>query len=100
MTWVHFKSVTINIQGGDWMAKITIYTTTTCPYCKMEKEYLTSKDIPYENIFVDQDPKAAEEMVKISGQMGVPFTVITKDDNSKVTILGFDKNRLNQTLGL
>ena len=82
------------------MAQITIYTTTTCPYCKLEKEYLDSKGLKYTNIFVDQDAKAAEEMVKISGQMGVPFTVITHDDGSKDTILGFDKEKINSSLGL
>ena len=80
--------------------KIQIYTTTTCPYCKLEKEYLDSKGIKYENIFVDQDSKAAEDMVKISGQMGVPFTVITKDDGFLISILGFDKDKINQALGL
>ncbi|MBI3103461.1 NrdH-redoxin [Candidatus Daviesbacteria bacterium] len=80
--------------------KVTIYSTVTCPYCKMEKEYLDSKGIKYENIFVDQDPKAAEEMVKISNQMGVPFTVITKEDGSQETILGFDKQKLVNALGI
>ena len=80
--------------------KVTIYTTTTCPYCKLEKEYLDSKGIKYENIFVDQDAKAAEDMVKISGQMGVPFTVVTGDDGSKITILGFDRARIDSALGL
>lgn len=80
--------------------KITLFKTTTCPYCKMEGEYLTSKGIKYEQIFVDQDSKAAEEMVKISGQMGVPFTVIDKDDGIKVTILGFDKDKINSALGI
>ena len=79
--------------------KVTIYSTVTCPYCKLEKEYLDSKGIKYENIFVDQDAKAAEEMVKISGQMGVPFTVIT-DDGSKETILGFDRTKIDSALGL
>lgn len=81
------------------MTDVTIYSTTTCPYCKLEKEYLESKGIKYTNIFVDQDPKAAEEMVKISGQMGVPFTVIEKD-GQKTTILGFDKSKINQALGI
>ena len=80
--------------------KVTIYTTTTCPYCKLEKEYLDSKGVKYENIFVDQDAKAAEDMVKISGQMGVPFTVVTGDDGSKITILGFDRARIDSALGL
>lgn len=66
----------------------------------MEKEYLDSKSIKYDNIFVDQDPKAAEEMVKISGQMGMPFTVITQDDGSQETILGFDRAKIDSVLGL
>lgn len=65
----------------------------------MESEYLKSKGIKFEEIYVDQDPKAAEDMVKISGQMGVPFTVITKDE-SKETILGFDRARIDKALGL
>ena len=80
--------------------KVTIYSTTTCPYCKLEKEYLDSKGIKYENIFVDQDAKAAEDMVKISNQMGVPFTVITQDDGLVVTILGFDRGKIDSALGL
>lgn len=79
--------------------QVKIYTTTTCPYCKMEKAYLDSKGIKYQNIFVDQDPKAAAQMVEESGQMGVPFTVITKD-NTKTEILGFDQEKLDQALGI
>lgn len=82
------------------LAQVTIYTTTTCPYCKLEKEYLDSRGIKYVNVFVDQDAKAAEEMVKISQQMGVPFTVIVHEDGSKDTILGFDKEKINSSLGL
>ena len=81
------------------MVNVTLYKTTTCPYCKMETEYLNSKGIKFEEIFVDQDTKAAEEMIKISGQMGVPFTVIEKKD-SKITILGFDQVKLNAALGI
>ena len=66
----------------------------------MESEYLNSKGIQFEQIFVDQDPKAAEEMVKISGQMGVPFTVIEKEDGQKITVLGFDKDKINSALGI
>lgn len=81
--------------------RVTLYSTTTCPYCKMEREYLKSKEITFEDILVDQDAKAAEEMVKVSGQMGVPLTVI-KDDSGQIkkTILGFNKEELNQALGI
>ncbi len=77
---------------------IKIYKTTTCPYCKMEAAYLQSKGVKFEEIYVDKDPKAVQEMMAESGQMGVPFTVITKDDGSKVTILGFDKQKLDNAL--
>lgn len=66
----------------------------------MESEYLNSKGIKFEEIYVDKDPKAAEDMINISGQMGVPFTVITKDDDSQETILGFDRQKIDQALGL
>jgi len=80
--------------------KIEIYTTTTCPYCKMEKDYLDSRGVKYENVFVDNDSKAAQEMLEKSGQLGVPFTVVTSDDGTEKSILGFDKEKLNRVLGL
>ncbi|KKQ89545.1 MAG: Glutaredoxin, partial [Candidatus Curtissbacteria bacterium GW2011_GWC2_38_9] len=57
----------------------------------MQKDYFASKNIVYQEILVDENPDEAQKMIEISGQMGVPFTVIDKDDGSKVTILGFDK---------
>jgi glutaredoxin len=79
---------------------IKIYTTQACSYCNMEKDYLSSKGIIFEEILVDQDPKVAEEMIAKSGQMGVPFTEITFEDGSQEFILGFDKTRLDQVLDL
>jgi len=80
------------------MAKVTIYTTTTCPFCKMEKDFLNLKGIAYLEILVDQNPEEAQNMINLSGQMGVPFTVIEKDDGQKVMILGFDKPRIEEAL--
>lgn len=82
------------------MTKITIYTTKTCPFCKMEREYLDSKGVKYEEIFVDHDMAKAQEMIKLSGQMGVPFTVIGRDNGEKVEILGFDQVKIDGVLGL
>ena len=64
----------------------------------METEYLESKGIKFEEVYVDKDPKAIKEMMAESEQMGAPFTVITKDDGSKVTILGFDKKKLDSAI--
>lgn len=82
------------------MAKILMYTTRTCPFCKMQMEYLRSKSIPFEEILVDENPDAAQKMIEMSGQLGVPFSVITKDDGTEVKILGFDRVKLDETLGL
>lgn len=80
--------------------KVLIYSTKTCPFCKMEKEYLTQKGIVFENIFVDEDEKKAEEMTHKSGQMGVPVTIIIGDDGKEEVIVGFDKDKLNSILGI
>jgi len=80
------------------MAKVTMYTTTTCPFCKMEKEYLDSKNIQYEEILVDERPEEAQKMIAMSGQLGVPFTVIKKEDGHEEKILGFDKAKIDQIL--
>ncbi|MEM5799805.1 MAG: glutaredoxin family protein, partial [Candidatus Aenigmatarchaeota archaeon] len=59
--------------------KVKIYTTPTCPYCEMAKQYFKLKKIEYEEVDVSSDIEAAREMIEKSGQMGVP--VIEIDDN-------------------
>ena len=78
--------------------KVTIYSTKTCGYCHMLKNWLDDKKIEYTDYSVDQNPIAAQHMVQRSGQMGVPFTVIEKDDGSSVNILGFDKQKFEAEL--
>ena len=73
--------------------KLVIYYTPTCPYCKMAKDYLSSKGVSYQNIDVSSDKEAAEDMVKVSGQMGVPVIVINGQ-----TMVGFDKSRIDALL--
>lgn len=79
---------------------ITVYTTATCPYCVMVKNWLDQHKISYKDVRVDSDPAAAQKMVSLSGQMGVPFTTIEKDDGSMAKVLGFDVNRLQNELGV
>jgi len=67
----------------------------------MLKDYFNEKAIVFSEKLVDQDDVAREEMMKDSGGfLGVPFTVITEDDGSKETIVGFDKGKISQVLGL
>ncbi|MBU1043979.1 MAG: glutathione S-transferase N-terminal domain-containing protein [Candidatus Omnitrophica bacterium] len=72
------------------MIEIKIYSTPTCPYCTQAKQYLSSKGLPYENIDVSADQEKAQEMVKLSGQMGVPVLVI-----GGTVVTGFDKSKID-----
>ncbi|MBU1044977.1 MAG: glutaredoxin family protein [Candidatus Omnitrophica bacterium] len=73
--------------------EVKIYSTPTCPYCKKAKDYLSSKGISYQDIDVSSNKAAADEMVKLSGQMSVP--VITIDNN---IVKGFDKAKIDSLL--
>lgn len=76
-----------------------LYATTSCPYCKMLKDYLVSKNISFEEKLVDQDEATKTEMAGISGGfLGVPFSLITKDNGEKITVVGFDKGKLEEIL--
>ncbi len=81
------------------MPTVNIYSTTTCPFCKIEKTYLEEKGIAFTNIFVDEQPEKVGEMVEKSGQMGVPVTVVSIDGKEEV-VIGFDRDRLNTLLGI
>ncbi len=78
---------------------ITIYSTHTCGFCNMLKNYLDSKDIKYDVKYADDNPKYAEELFEKSGQMGVPFTIIDDGDN-QTKILGFDKPKFDKVLDI
>ena len=73
--------------------KIVVYSTETCPYCVMVKEFLKDKGVEFENIDVGKDHDKAEEMVEKSGQMGVPVT-----DISGEIIIGFNKEKIKEVL--
>ncbi len=72
---------------------VLIYTTPSCPYCKMAKEYCKQKKIKYKEVNVASDKKAAQEMIKKSGQMGVPVI----DINGKI-IVGYDRHEIEKAL--
>jgi alkyl hydroperoxide reductase subunit F len=76
------------------MSKVTVYSTQYCQYCRMAKAFLDKHGVPYESIDVGSDSEAAEKMVEISGQRGVPVIVV--DDE---VIVGFDSQRLNELFG-
>ena len=73
--------------------KVKVYSTSSCPWCYKVKDFLKEKGVKFEDINVGADRKAAEEMVKKSGQMGVPVTEI----DGKI-IVGYDKEAIEKAL--
>lgn len=74
---------------------VTIYTTPTCHFCHMAKEFFKEHNITYQERDVATDLRARQDMVEKSGQLGVP--VITVDNE---LVIGFDQERLSELLGI
>ncbi len=74
---------------------VSVYSTQTCPYCVMVKDYLKGKSVQFADIDVGRDQAKAQEMVRKSGQMGVPVV----DINGKI-IIGFNKPEIDKALNL
>lgn len=81
------------------MAEVTIYSTPTCGYCTLAKDFLSEKGVEYTEIDVSVDQQKAQEMVEKTGQMGVPVIIINKDGQEEI-LVGFDQVQLSNLLGL
>ena len=73
--------------------KVRVFTTTSCPWCHRAKEYLKANKIKFEELDVIKDKKSADEMIELSGQLGVPVL----DINGEI-IVGFDKEAIDKAL--
>ncbi len=73
---------------------ITIFTTNTCAYCVMVKKWLGAKGFTYEEVNLDQNPERQAEAMQISGAMTVPVTVVTKEDDSREVVVGYNLAKL------
>lgn len=85
--------LTITKTRGENM--VTVYSTPTCTFCQAAKRYLKERNISFRDVDVSRDAKAASELVRRTGQQGVPVI----DVNGKF-IIGFDKPKLNAALGI
>lgn len=74
---------------------VKVYSTPTCPWCIKTKQFLRDNNITFEDVDVSSRPQAAEEMIRKSGQMAVPVLDIDGE-----IIVGFDKDRIRNALGL
>ena len=77
------------------MAKdITIFTTNTCSYCVMVKRFLDMKGKAYQVVNLDDNPERQAEALELSGALTVPITVVTKQDDSKEVVVGYNLAKL------
>ena len=72
---------------------VIVYSTPTCPYCKLVKKFLTKHDVAFTDIDVSADDGAAHDMIKKTGQLGVPVVEIDGK-----TIVGYDEDALEKAL--
>ena len=72
---------------------VKIYTTTWCHFCKEAKKFFGENNVKFTEVNVENDQKAAEEMIEKSGQMGVPVIDIDGE-----IIVGFDRGRIKKAL--
>jgi len=81
--------------GDSPQKNVTVYSTPTCTWCNTLKGYLRKNHIRFRDVDVSRDQRMAEELVRKSGQQGVPQTEIDGQ-----IIVGFDKQRINTLLGI
>jgi len=75
--------------------RVILFTTPTCSYCKTAKKYFRQQGIRYKTVDVARDQAAARDMVRRSGQQGVPQILI----GNKI-VVGFDRPKIDRLLGL
>ncbi|MGC8961752.1 MAG: glutaredoxin family protein [Candidatus Bathyarchaeia archaeon] len=75
------------------LVHILIYTTPTCPYCHAAKNFLRKLGVPFREVDVSADPKAARDLILKSGQMGVPVLDVDGE-----IIIGFDRHSITSAL--
>lgn len=77
---------------------ITIFTTNTCGYCLMVKKWLNAKGHTYEEVNIDMDPLRQKEALELTGRLAVPITVVTKQDDTKEVVVGYNLAKLAPAL--
>lgn len=73
---------------------ITIFTSNTCAYCVMVKKYLSAKGVGYEEVNIDEHPERQKDAYELSGQLAVPVTVVTKQDDTRQVVVGYNLSQL------
>lgn len=81
------------VDGG--AAQVTIYSTPVCHFCQAAKAFFTENNVSYEDINVAEDAEKRQEMIEMTGQMGVPVIRIGDD-----VVIGFDEGKVKELLNM
>ncbi len=82
-------------ESGGAQPRVIVFSTPTCSFCNAAKSYFRQKGIKFRDVDVSRDPAAARDMVRRSGQQGVPVI----DIGGKI-VVGFDRVKINKYLGI
>ncbi len=82
------------------MAQVTVFSTTTCKYCKQVKDHLANKGVEYEEVLLDLQPERVQESIAISGTRSVPVTKIVAADGKAYGVIGVDPEAIDTILAL
>jgi glutaredoxin-like YruB-family protein len=77
------------------MSKVVLFSTSTCSWCRRAKRYFSERRVPFKEINLEREPKTARDVVRKTGQTGVPVIKI-----GNRWIVGFDKERIEKELRL
>lgn len=94
-SWVQVGDGSHAGKDNNMEKNVKVYSTSTCPWCIRTKQFLKDNNILFEDLDVSSNQQAAEEMVKKSGQMGVPVLDIEGE-----IIVGLDKEKIKTALGI
>lgn len=76
-------------------SKVVVFTTPTCSWCRTVKNHLRKLNIHFREVDISRDPAAARDMVRRTGQQGVPVTLVNNRP-----VVGFDQSKLERLLGV
>lgn len=82
------------------MKTVTIYSTPTCHFCHLAKDYFNEQGIQFTDYNVAEDMEKRKEMVELTGQMGVPVIMINEEGKDPVGMVGFNQQLIADTLGI
>jgi glutaredoxin-like YruB-family protein len=75
------------------MSKVVLFSTSTCSWCRRAKRYLKERRVPFKEVNIERDPEAARDLVRKTGQTGVPVVKI-----GNRWIVGFDRESIDREL--